>query len=369
MQKDTIIGAGAGVAILVGIVAYGWYVYGRDVPAEKKPLRYTHERPPNVVLAKDNKAFAVADNYFKNGRFTAALEKYNEAILKARNPIEENQILYRIALTTERRGNAKEAIPLYKELIANPEAISFIKAYSAQELALMLVSPETIHLAPDIFSGDPYASFNTEGNRALSNRKMFEYASSFYPLALSELRVADWYAEQLLKPAVRKPVSASHEYVGIIEDRMKNADADITRTFDSPSESGFLDEILTRKAVVIGKLAIVKIVSHEEAERAFADAFNLIAVRSPGTSADRWMRYYHARYLLNVPSSETRVRDIIAPFYETNIYKDGEMKTFFKNERTNKQGQKVYLQKMATIDSDFKKYLLGLGWQPSDFPK
>jgi tetratricopeptide (TPR) repeat protein len=321
------------------------------------------------VLLRDNPSYAEADAYFKAGNYPAAKASYEKALSAAANRIQEGNIRSRIALTTDKLGDATTAIALYKEIASTVDYAAVTRAYAVQTIALMLNRPAASTLRPLIFSGMPYAAMNSS-DPVLGKRQLFDYAASIYPLATSELISAAWYESRLM--AVKKgnaPISAASTtaaYLSLVRQKLALADTDIARIKDDVNEKVGMPEALKRRAIVVGNLAFLGQADSTEADTAYMDAIN-VAVPLGG-EAEGYVRYYYAAYLDSMGQSRIDdLKKVLAPFYTTTDYTGTAVEQFFQGEKNNTLSQKSVLQSLAKKDGAFKKVLVSLGWKTTDF--
>lgn len=352
-----------GALIIVAIVAW-WYAQGP---------RYSLEDTPYEALTEQSTAFSEAEQLYKEGRFTEARAKYESALVSALDPIQEGQIHVKIAHTWRGDGDFIKAIGLYKAIADNARNIKFVRAYAIQNMAVLYDLNGDAAITDEIFKGEPYVSMLEEGNVPQAYVRLYEYASSFYPLALPELRVASWHAQRLID-ARNKRVTLEQPEIDaskiLIHEKLKNADADIERIRNDQNEVRMLPEIFKRRAVLLGKMAYIGETTFTEADDAFVQAMNVYtATGRPG--ADGMVRYYYASYLLGLlkPRHED-LRSVLGPFYAPDSpYASSTAVSFFRSERTNALRQKYVLTGFGRIDLNFQAFLKTLGWTEADFAR
>ena len=323
----------------------------------------TTTNTPFVTLTKQNPTFVEANALFDTGRYAEAIAKYQESLANAVDPVQEGQIKWRIALSQDFARMYPEAIASYKEVASNQLYSRFVRAYSVQNMAAMLLKPETLRFKSEIFTGVPYGSIgNLEGQTATNS--LFEYAASIYPLAFSELYTANFYASRLVSDAT---VAANEKsaILAVIQDKLANADADIERLRVTPNERPQMSEALKRRATLLGKLVQLGVESAETADTAFKEALALNAVSSP--AQEGYVRFYYAQFLESLGESRVEdLRSVLAPFYEDDAYADSSVMAFFAAEKNNQLNSKVSLQRIAAADPKFKQMLTSLGWTDAD---
>jgi len=231
-------------------------------------------------------------------------------------------------------------------------------------------STSSFSVTNEIFKDEPYASFFDMNNINLSYRKLFDYASSFYPLAIPELYSANWYANRIT--ALHKSVPTSPEItddLAIIQEKLKNADADITRMRPYPDENPLIPGALMYKAFVTGKLSFVGLASTTAAELAYKASLAAYETYQLPAGSDGLVRCYYASFLA-YPYGDKRLAEIktlLKPLYTDPLYDQSTVARFLKNVKSRATLVKKDIQKLASLDAGFKAYLLSLGWKQTDF--
>jgi len=329
----------------------------------------TGKKDPHIRLTENNLFYQQANSLRNTGDAKQVIELYQKALDLAADPAERGQIQFMIAAVGS-RVDTTASIRQLKELATDTTQSNLQRAYAVQQLGQNYyrnTNKDTIGL---IFSGEPYAGFYKEKDVRLAMRRLFEYASSFHPLAISELRAARWYADAVYD-LKRKTVLTEEErirvdsYLSIIREKFALADADIERTRTVTNGQKLIPEALARKAGVLGRLALASEESFADPEKAFAEAINAnMPLRDDGP-----VRVNYAIYLAN-RYGESRRDDSIAILKPliSNIesYPEG-TKIFLSAERNNILGSKADLVSLAMSVPDFKKMLLSLGWSETDF--
>ena len=264
---------------------------------------------------------------------------------------------------------------MFKEIAGNTGNPDRLRANAVQEIGSMFYTYADPKITDEIFKDQSYASLQTKGNVALTYRHLFEYASSLYPLARSELYIAGWYASELLKQSnsnaktsTKIPSEVDAEaYVAIIAQKLKNADHDIEQMRQSSFDDASVPITLSSRASTIGKLDLAGI----EAFGTGKDAYQKVLdeYKSRGWT-NGFLHFRYASFLAqkNGESSAGDIRAILAPLYSGDVAYalTGD---FLRKERGNVTGSKEKIILLAGYDSKFKSYLLTLGWKAADFAK
>lgn len=375
MTKALTIGIGI-TALTVAILVGWWYMY-----VTKYQARYTDTKTVYSVLIIENQAFAEGNSLLRAGKPDLAIPKFEEALRYSQDPTQEGQIKIKLALAIEMTGdygNPQKSVPLLKEIAANPAYTNITRAYAVQEMAQIFYTYVDKRISAEIFKDEPYKSLWVQGAINLSYRHLYERASSFYPLALSELRIADWYATQVVD-LHEKAIGGVEDttvnariaqYKDVVRQKIASAERDLERIKGNSNESPQAKVALFREGIIIAKMQLTGDESFGDMEMTFKRALDVYAAL--GTpQEDGYVRYYYAQYLARLygPSREDDVRGILSKFYTTDLYQGALATIFFKNERNNIVGAKKQLVLLASLDPKFKDYLLSLGWKAADFVK
>ena len=151
------------------------------------------------VLVKQNEFWANADKLRGEGKYDLAILEYEKAIGVATIPEEVGVIKMSMARLYYRLGQFDLGSTMFKDIISNAEYSNVTRAYAVEAMGAEYYSTYNQDLFDSIFKGEPYKNFLIEKNKELSMRKLFEYGTTFYSLALSESRIAQWYASELLR--------------------------------------------------------------------------------------------------------------------------------------------------------------------------
>ncbi len=349
------------LVILVLALAAVWYFdFGKAVP-------YSASNTPYKILSKSNEAFLRAESAYLSGDFTSAQTYYEKALADAKDPVQEAQIAYKIAVLHEKQKNIPLAISEYKKIVGNPTYANYpiVKAYALQSLAEIYYGSGDAAVTAAIFNDAPYKDMLAGATPDVAYRKLEEYALTFYPLALPELRMAIWYVTDYSK---NKNATSSERVTGIVNAAVANADMDIARTKSDTNAAMLIPNIVTRKCALYLKMYEAGLSSVGDAETVCKNAVETFtSVGKP--EQDGYARYYYAVVLSQqgVPRSED-VKSALATFASTpGQYADQDVAKFFASEKSNRLGQKTRLISLSKIDPLFRKYLTSLGWNETDF--
>lgn len=367
MNRDILIWF-LGILALLSIIGGAWYRYEKTptTPASK----YSDTNTPFVALMKTNADFLNAQNFMKAKNYPEAIASYQFALLSATDSIQKAQIEFKIAMATAAAGVPIAAIKIYKQLVADITNIPIMRAYAVQAIGMLYYAGLDDSITTEIFKEEPYKSFFVPGDTVLSYRQLFDYGSSFYPLAVPELYIADWYAMHIT--TLYKTSSTSPEVtaaMAIIEQKFKNADVDIKRTQSNTNENQLIPLALLRKAVTTGKLSYLGLTSSTDAESAYKTALATYDGFGLPAGSDGYVRYYYALFLFTTYGNKRAadVETLLKPLYTDPGHDQYATVAFFKNARMRNDQIKKNFQNLARLDPGLKTYLISLGWKTTDF--
>ena len=343
-----------------GLFVYMEFI--REVPLDEYGHEITEARPETNVyeyLARENESFYEAEQALRRGDVAEAEKLYRQALETISDPYSEGQIFYKISLA-QTFAQPERAIETLKQIIENETYTDVQRAYATQRLALLYYRYSKPELFDQIFAGDRYQQFVVEGDVEASLNNLFEYASSFEPLAVAELRSAVWYSEQLLDGES----DARDEYLDIIDTKLENATFNISELRLQENASSLIPEALYLRARLLVNLHALGI--EQDYELALEEALGS-ALASGVAGSDGSARYMYAIALLQYEEGrEEDINRMIQPFID-NIDSYVAFKRFFEREKGNVLGQQENLIALSDLNPNFKELLTALGWGPEDF--
>ena len=235
------------------------------------------------------------------------------------------------------------------------------RAYAVQNLALMLFRYGTPDITTAVFQDEPYRSLFVSKNLGLSYRQLFDYAASIYPLAVSELYSAMWYANGIIGH-----LATLEEYEVVIHEKLERAEKDIERLRGIPSQSYTFLNALELRATLLGKMARVRGALFPDPDKAFEELFDIYETHN--WTNDGTARYAYAAYLANRQGASrlSDIRDTLAPLYENIDSRGRFLRSPLVKLRDTPSFARLETIKLASTDSKFKALLLQLGWRESD---
>jgi len=316
----------------------------------------------------------IAEDFFQGGNDGAeAKELYEKTLQGTLSYNDEAQAKFRLASIDARSPDIDiqyKAIDAFKAIAANVNYSLLWRGNAVEYVGRIYYSQHDQRLFDYIFTGDPYQSYLVEDDIDLSFRQLYEYASSLYPVADAELRIASWYASEVTSLATDSISSTQQALIDgmttIVQTKLASADRDIQRIMRSGGNTDpRIPRLLNRRANVLGLMFEAGVTDIGDPEVAYREALESV-VKTGGTSQLGFTKYHYAAFLARVYSAE-RSKDIsilLRDFYETDIYNDRSVFEFFTNEKdvvpVTAAGKD--LQSLASIDTDFKDLLVSLGW-------
>ena len=314
-------------------------------------------------LKSENIAYAQANQLRLAGEYANAAKAYRAALVDVTDTADSAVIKFWLAYSDAASGNYAEAIVVYKELAAASTPLSRVtRAHAVQSIAHMYYRFGKREITQEIFKDEPYKSLFREDDVFLSYRNVFDYAASLYPLALSEVYSADWYADQLLAGTTTRP-----EFKEIIREKLQLAEQDMASVRDDPTQRYTFLNALEKYAVVLGKMKRIGDNSFEDPDATFKRLmgyFETYRLRSDGTA-----RLQYAYYLSNMYGKErtSEIQNLLAPIIADPSAHGLSTVKILKDGRSYRGSTRPNLTLLASIDPAFKKLLISLGWTEKDF--
>lgn len=361
------------IAVIIFLGLGGIWYYLQNSSGPSAAYDYSGSLTTNSVLRENNADFAEAQRLSELNKFSEARVAYVNALQKAEDDMQAAQIKFRIAMMDYSLGDYFRAIDEFKLLVLDKQVPEITKAYAVLHMGRMYYLTHDPAIDAKLFEQEPYASFKVNRSFKESYIEFFKYGSEFYPLALLELYIADFYAEQLLEDfaGTRELTDAQRaEYITIINERVAAADRDIARTYNDYDAKILVPPALEIRANVTARLAGIGKETDKNVREAYQRAFDAYATLGrPGQ--DGFTRIWYAMYLLAAERGSAEgvqgIKSILRPLYTSSAYTEAKVATFLKARKNQDQIIIETLKALSKIDPDFKNYLKGLGWQEADF--
>jgi len=348
------------VIVSAGVV-YAYLNYHDDSLVEN------HENSNEALTKREE-----AEETFRTEGRKASQALFEEALDVSESYNEEGQIKFRLATIdaySNDHGAQFASIDALRIIAANENYSDYIRANSVEFIG-RIYSRNTDPVVFDyIFDHPAYEDFLVENDDDLTLRHLYEHASSLYPTAQSELRIASWYAREILKiksngtddvEKILAPIKT------IIRNNLANVDRDIKLIIEEsgPDDSRLLD-LYNRRAVVAGYMVQGGDDSFGDPEVLYREVMKESIVQD-SISQLGFTKYYYASFLANTYGLK-RVNDIkilLSDFHETSLYDHRAVMTFFKNANSFADDDtfKQDILTLAKFDDDFRTLLVELGW-------
>ncbi|MDP3948793.1 MAG: hypothetical protein Q8Q17_02490 [bacterium] len=301
------------VAVILGGSVYYFYL---------QPVRFDFQ-----------KNLADAQNLHDQGKDREAVKMLEEKIIPNAAD-EKSEAIAKITLAASYFNiDFQKGISLFKEIAADESYPGFQRAFAVSYMAniLMLGSRGPSLWADAIFSGEPYVSFPeipVPGQQAsqvfqvfVGGRRLYQYASSFYPLPANEYRIAEWYAKTALAAVINpkyKPARSVSEKIANAKTHLQNGDDAFVANLGilNDTDKGYAKWV---KGETLALLAEVeKDQSYNQAaETAFKDSLDFLKSNAGSSSARSrnslllWANFYYATFLERA-YGDSRTSDIKA---------------------------------------------------------
>lgn len=358
------------ILFLVAILVAGGAVFAID--------RFTPifgHRSPQAVSGVDvlntaratNPSFQAGMQAYAAGDYVTAIAQYRTALTSA-DHASAASINLQLASALTRTGSYEEAIAIYKNIAADYTYAPSLRASAIQWMGVMYEYYTDPSITTAIFSSEPYSELYSASSTSYSYRRLYEYAASIYPLSLSELRAASWYANQLISPTeqLKNDASLRARYKETIATDIAAADRFLTSSGAGPLYTNYLDSFRER-AVLLGKLARLGDTSQGDPEEAFQKVINLYAQNNKA-SQDGMARIGYAVYLTHAygKSRAQDIHQILTPLTSVPPISQVPDSFWISSEKKGSSYRKVFAE-IASIDRAFKMLLLAHGWTEADF--
>jgi len=290
--------------------------------------------------------------------YKSAIQKYEQVLQMTENHTQRGQILYEIGLAYEVSEREQTAISYFKQVATNSDISNLLRASAIEHLGQIYFARYDQDVFSEIFKGDLFSEFLVFGDPTASIRNMFEYGTSLYPSAYMELRLANWYAQDLLRADLSAFNNLSPADVReLIRQKVENADSDITSFKEAYNTGGRVSIYYLRKAELAGKLERLGINFLGDPEELFKKAFEESKVVGTNVTG-AFALYNFAVYLAyNDPDSRAGEIKTLLSILLSGTYQDTVFSEFLKNAKQfPEERENVIL--LARIDSLFKETLI-----------
>ncbi len=356
------------VVIIVGLSLFFTWTYYYSGPGSRTGNTDFNKLYDAMV---SNEKFQLGDRAFKEGNFAEASQYYAQAVETASSKTEEGHYKYLASITNP---DIATAIRGYKDIAANPDYDKVEKAYALQRLALRgwRTASSTVDML--VFSDYPYITFYEKDNRGLSYRKLFEYASSFYPLHISEFWIGGWYADRLLRISQQETLTTEDqksivELTKVVKTKLKNGNDHLAILRASPAHYQVsIPEATILKAELLSSARRSGDLSFEDPGPVFEEAMRPFPT---DPTVEIRARIFYSYYLHKTLKSKAidQARILLAPLYENFEQYRPSLLFIALAKDESAFGNRLHkrLVDLSEIDPKFKQMLVNLGWKTTNF--
>lgn len=261
------------------------------------------------------------------GKVEESIPLFEEALRGITEEPDRRKVTAKLAtdlFLTGRPENQKRAVELIKAEIANEQSSALSRAYFTLDLgSFYFLAPSDEFRRAVIFAGQPYETYLENADFPLAERRIHEYANSFASTAIGKLRVAYWYAQQLMIDPTLTP-EQKKSYVETIRSHATEGTNLIER--DRP----LLDQSRTYQARILalttrGIGALHGSGEGNEAESGFEELISALEAASGGPTGDihtydftLQARFQYASYLAHAygVSRAGKIAEVVQPIID-----------------------------------------------------
>ena len=361
-----------GAAILTAVV---WAVY--ISPGTKNTWQNKHGYNANVTvvdtLNKSNEAYRQA-NSLVNEKIDRATDTaqyiadYKRALADATDPLQEGHIKYTMAVAYLRGGDYMNAIPLLKEVGSSQQYAKVDKASAIQTLGSIRFSYDDPTVDSLIFADPPYSAMLAKDDYIATYIKLFLYGRKFSPLASIEARLAQLYSLNIMRSYQSSHSTTTPEILGMkkqLDMHLQKARKGLASDTNAAQTAAPVQAALLRIATTNGLLAVLGMEKSSVAEADFEKA----GVFNGASSNDGFWNFQYARYLSEMygATKSAKITELLSHIYTGGYKSSDPIEQFLAHERMNYLGAQPSIVRLASIDPEFKEFLLTLGWLKKDF--
>lgn len=342
----------------------------------------------------------VAHSIYFEGERKEAIPVLEKLADEAPSKTEEARIKMMLAFAyLEVQDGLKKSTNLLKEVGADPSYPALLRAIAIEDMGdlWMLGARKNDALASNIFSGEPYASFpdssppfTTKHAQLLSGaNRIYEYASSFYALPISEYRIAEWNVKLAFRSSKAKSIKLPNQtsnYLKVAKDHLSKGNeafSGASKLGYSGTDSGYAYWV---KGVTLGMLSEVENSEKfkNEAEEAFRDSIVILKQSDYRNAAYTkshilWASFSYASFLERAygEDREQEIQDLLVNVTDSSAsakthsgkYKFGFMRYLERIGKSQSAGlgfikyDRDSATRLAKIDPKFAELLKQLGWK------
>jgi tetratricopeptide (TPR) repeat protein len=345
---------------------------------------------PITTLLAGDQDFKQGWELSRQGKYTEAIAAYDKAYRLAETPEKQAQIKYLIASIYKITESYELAIDEFREIASNAAYPPLFRTFAINEALLTAidfgdfthshgnaekVNPGELHpVAAALFTYEPYATYLRESKNdpALTARKVYEYASTFYPSAVSEMGQAQWYTNELYGYYARDEQSNTRvpEYVSIVKDKLARSEPDVNRSIRNIYETVTVSPALINMGFAHEVLFLLGYGSVQDAERYYKKAVDVNDVTQTQGGVVYYAKLIYASFLGRTYGEEraAEIATLLKDFNLSNKEFPPDMKQVLKNMITKPMSEYQDKGRYAMFHAapDFRKFLVSLGISSDD---
>lgn len=352
------------LVLIAGMAAVAWWFYLGNSPANRSAsVEMVYQS-----AVSQNASFASGAQLLNANRYTEAVPALEQALSAAKGAEEKTLISFYLSAAYRSSGNYAAAINTLQGVLSTRDIAPAVQALAVEEMATIYSTHTSSSTRTALFDNSLYRSFiATSTNQTV--RRIYQYATSLYPLPYSNYAIARSYANSVIA-IVNDDQGGQEALISELMLRLKAAitagDAATTDTIDTFTYPSYRANALLERAIVLGKLEQLKDTSLGDASEAYRKALDLYARvgESDAVARLKFAHYLATRY---GSSKAAEISSVLAPLYEVP-QEQQRLRLFFARFGDATEGQtKSDLVLLAKLDPAFKTYLLSLGWAQADF--
>lgn len=301
--------------------------------------------------------------------YDKAISLYEDALTNSSNSEVRAQIEYEIGVVQNYMNDPIGAIRRLKTVANNTDYSPLIRAYAIQQMGEVFYWRSDPATFDEIFKDDPYTNMFVPDKPSTSLKNLFEYASSFYPLAYAELKTAQFYANKILNVQTAGLTVSSEglsidEMKILIRQKVENAEKDIEDIKKLYPTDTRISSAIQRKAIIAGLIYRAGDPFLGDPRILFEQARQGELIRGNFNQA-AFTTYHFASFLAQIGSigNKEEVQALLEDFYEDGKFaKTTTFYDFLKNEGGAISTSRENILLLAEIDPKFKNLIISLGW-------
>lgn len=363
------------ILVVLGLIAaaFLYYWYGLSVEFQNAPATYTSVADMNTQTAADNPAFAAAVQYENAGDWTSAITQLQIAQSSAKDEWQRVTIFFHLAQDEEYAGTYTSAVQQLQQIAADGTYPAVTRAYATEQLGVLYASVPAPEVSSAIFANPPYSSLYVSTSTNLTTRRLFQYATTIYPLPVSQYYIANTYLNAIFNLGLPGATSAAAKaQLSSLEQEAASsfeaADASLASVSGNPPTPNYVFTAQLIRAVDLGKFQQVGTTTLGDADQAFQSLLSSYA--SQNLTADGAVRLQYAYFLANVygTASSTSIQSVLAPVVSDSTHRGalvGPSLAAQANLFSSQAHKNLVL--LSSLDPQFKQFLVSLGWTSADF--